>query len=263
MTQAAAQARFAAALLDPGCPPPPGLRSWNGSDPAQRFAVHRNNVLLSLVDALADEHPVLQSLVGEDFFRAMAAVYLRRHPPRSPVLLGLGADLPGFIAGFEPAADLPYLADVARLEWLRIRAAHAADTVPLRAPDAAALAALQDPAQAPRLRVRLHPSAAVLVSAHAVVSLWAAHQHDDASWPTDLAQPEAALVLRPALDVLVLPLPPGAAPFVQALQAGQPLGEATAAATAAAPGFDLVAALALLLQHGAVVAFHLSEETLP
>lgn len=257
------QATFAAALLDPGRPPPPGLCSWNGSDPAQRFAVHRNNVMLSLIDALADEHPVLQALVGDAFFRAMASAYLRRHPPRSPVLLGLGEGLAGFIAGFEPAADLPYLADIARLEWLRIRAAHAADAAPLRAPDAAVLAALQDPAQAARLRVVLHPSAAVLASAHAVVSLWAAHQQDDALWSVDLSRPEAALVLRPNADVLVLPLPGGAAALAQALRGGQPLGEAAAAALAADAGFDLVHGLVLLLQHGAIVQFHLPEEALP
>lgn len=255
------QAAFAAALLDPDRPPPPGLRSWNGSDTAQRFAVHRNNVMLSLVDALADEHPVLQTLVGADFFRAMAALYLRCHPPRSPVLLGLGEHLSGFITGFEPAAGLPWLADVARLEWLRIRAAHAADAVPLRTPDAATLAALQDPAQATRLRVGLHPSAAVLASAHAVVSLWAAHQQDDALWSIDLDRPEAALVLRPDADVLVLPLSPGAAALAEALQDGQQLGEAVAAALAADAGFDLVHGLALLLQHGAIVQFNLPEET--
>jgi hypothetical protein len=253
-------ADFAAALLDADRPPPPGLRSWNGSDPAQRFAVHRNNTLLSLIDALADEHPVLQVLVGEAFFRAMAAVYLRRHPPRNPVLLGLGEHLPSFLADFSPAAGLPWLADVARLEWLRIRAAHAADAVPLRAPDAAVLAALQDPAQAPRLRVGLHPSAAVLVSAHAVVSLWAAHQQDDPAWSIDLDCPEAALVLRPDAEVLVLPLPPATAALAQALLQGRPLGDAAAAALAADAGFDLVHALVLLLQHGAVVHFQRPEE---
>lgn len=257
------QAAVAAALLDADRPPPPGLRTWNGSDVAQRFAVHRNNVLLSLVDALAEDFPVVQALVGEDFFRALAAVFVRSRPPRSPVLSGWGEGLAGFIAGFAPAASLPYLADIARLEWLRIRAAHAADAQPLHAPDAAALAALQDAAQAARLRGRLHPSAAVLVSPHAVVSLWAAHQQQDPLWTIDLHRPEAALVLRPGDEVLVLPMTAGAAALAQALLDHQPLGEAAAAALAADAGFDLVHGLALLLQHGAVVQFHLPKETLP
>ena len=66
------QALFAATLLDPTLPCPPGLTAWNGSDLTRRLAVHRNNVVVSLVDALADTFPVTQQLVGEDFFRTMA-----------------------------------------------------------------------------------------------------------------------------------------------------------------------------------------------
>lgn len=68
------QSAFAAALLNPDLPCPGGLSTWNGSAPATRFAVYRNNVTVSLVDALADTFPVLQALVGEEFFRAMARV---------------------------------------------------------------------------------------------------------------------------------------------------------------------------------------------
>lgn len=68
---------FAAALLDPARPAPAGLTSWNGSDPAQRFAVYRNNVTVSLIDALADTFPVVQALVGVDFFRTMAREFVR------------------------------------------------------------------------------------------------------------------------------------------------------------------------------------------
>ena len=77
------QTAFAAALLDPGLPPVEGLRAWNNSDPARRFAVYRNNVLVSLVDALADTFPVVQELVGAAFFRAMARVFALANPPRT------------------------------------------------------------------------------------------------------------------------------------------------------------------------------------
>ena len=85
------QAGFAAALLDAGLPPPPGLRAWNGSDPARRFGVYRNNVIVSLVGALGDTFPVVRRLVGDDFFDAMAGVHVRAHPPASPVLAHYGA----------------------------------------------------------------------------------------------------------------------------------------------------------------------------
>ncbi len=84
------QATFAAALLTPELPSPAGLRVWNGSDPAARLAVYRNNVVSSLIDAVADSFPVTQELVGEEFFRAMAAVFVRAHPPRSKVLTHYG-----------------------------------------------------------------------------------------------------------------------------------------------------------------------------
>ena len=66
------QAAFAAALLDPQRPCPEGLFSANGADPASRFAVYRNNVQSSLINALADSYPVVLQLVGDEFFRAMA-----------------------------------------------------------------------------------------------------------------------------------------------------------------------------------------------
>lgn len=124
---------FAAALLNPDLPPPTGLCARNGSDPSIRFAVYRNNVIFSLIDALADSFPVVQMLVGETFFRAMAREFAYQYPPRSPVLAQYGADFPGFIGDFQPAASLPYLADVARLEYAYIQAYHAADAAALPA----------------------------------------------------------------------------------------------------------------------------------
>ena len=70
-------AAFAEALLSPESDHPPGLRTWNGSDPGPRFAVYRNNLVVSLVDALADTYPVVQEMVGVEFFRAMAREFVR------------------------------------------------------------------------------------------------------------------------------------------------------------------------------------------
>ena len=64
---------FAQALRDPAAPPP-RLAALNGCDPFARFNVHRNNVAVSLVDALCERHPVCVQLVGAEFFRAMARV---------------------------------------------------------------------------------------------------------------------------------------------------------------------------------------------
>ncbi|MDF0773572.1 DNA-binding domain-containing protein, partial [Escherichia coli] len=86
------------ALLEPHSPPPVGLTVWNGSDPAVRFAVYRNNIMASLTEALAENCPVLQRQVGDEFFRAMVAEFIRQHPPSSPVLAVYGNALASWIA---------------------------------------------------------------------------------------------------------------------------------------------------------------------
>lgn len=250
------QRDFASALLDPQRAVPPGLRAWNGSDPKARLAVYRNNVVSSLVDALADTFPVVQQLVGVEFFRAMAVLFVRESPPRSRVLAHYGRDFPAFVAAFEPARGLPYLADVARLEVARVSAYHAADAEPVS--DELVSLALSSGERMGELRLVLHPSVNSLASSHAVVTLWAAHQVDgDDIAPVEVAIPESALILRAGLEVLVLPAHRGTIGFVEAVRTGLNLGDAAARAMVAAPDFDLTAALTQLLAHGALSSIHL------
>lgn len=252
------QALFAAALLDPDAPCPDGLTTWNGSDPARRFAVYRNNVIVSLIDALADTFPVTLELVGEPFFRAMAGIFVRQAPPRSTLLVDYGAGLPTFIEQFEPAHPVPYLADVARLEMLRVRAFHAADADPLTLDQIAQ--ALTDPERLPALRVTPHPSLGILSSRYAVVALWAAHQGLGALSDVDPYCPETALVVRAGLEVQVIALPPGGDTLITGFATGLTLGEAAAQATASHEDFDLTAHLTRLLWFGALSSLSLPTE---
>lgn len=255
------QQDFAAALLDPQRATPLGLRAWNGSDPTARLAVYRNNVVSSLVDALAETFPVVQQLVGEEFFRAMAGIFVRETPPRSRVLAHYGQDFPSFIASFAPAEALAYLADVARLEIARVMAYHAADAEPVS--NEMVSLALDSGERMGELRLVLHPSVYTLSSPHAVVTLWAAHQSDEDGeiGAVDIDMPQSALILRAGLDVLVLPVPRAAVEFVEAIRAGLNLGDAASKAASQAAAtesdFDLTATLTPLLAHGALSSFHL------
>lgn len=255
MSAACIQADLAACLLEPSLPAPAGLVAWNGSEPAARLAVHRNNVVSSLIDALADTCPVVQAMVGVEFFRAMASVFVRQSPPRSRVLAHYGQSFPDFIADFPPAQVVPALADMARLEAARVRAYHAADAEPLGAEVVGQ--ALSSGDRMAELRLLLHPSVSLIESARAVVSIWVAHQDDRDLERIDVDRAESALVLRTGLDVLVLALAPGADAFVSGLQRGLALGDAAAEAAASAAGFDLSATLAQLLGHGALTSIHL------
>ena len=245
---------FAEALLDPEQACPPGLITWNASDPARRFAVYRNNVIVSLVDALADTFAVTQDLVGEAFFRAMARVFAYTNPPTSRLLVFYGETFPEFIERFPPAASLPYLADVARLEFLRVRAYHAADVAPVRSEDIVAVLADED--KLPDLGLALHPSLAVLDSAGAVVSLWAVHQGvgDLATLVPDV--PETALVVRDGLDVEVMKIPRATGVFIKAVKRGATLGDAMALAQRSDPDFDATLPPALLIQKSAITALY-------
>lgn len=245
---------FSSALLDPTLPCPDGFRTWNGSDPARRFAVYRNNVCTSLVDALADTFPVVQALVGEEFFRAMALLYVRSSPPTSPVLAFYGQHFPEFVESFEPAAGLPYLSDLARLETIRVRAYHSADASPVS--HAELTAVMAQPELVHSRRLRFLPSVEWLRSRYPVATLWAAHQQPEVDLSDiDLGEPQDVLVLRSVHEVLVLVLSPGLADFMQLLQAGLSLGEAAQQASDHHAEFDLSQALQFLLHWQAIAKF--------
>jgi len=235
------ESRFAAALLDPRAALPEAIANADGRS-ARRFAVYRNNVASSLVAVLAARFPVVRRLVGEEFFREMARVHATGEPPSSPVLLLYGGTFPAFLETFAPARAIDYLADVARLEFARGRAYHAADRVPLGTEAFASL----DPARIGDVRLALHPSVSLLWSRFPVVSIWEAHQSDEVGPIADWS-PEAALVARPALDVEIRRLLPGGFAFMNSLADGATLASAVEAGSAAAADFDPTASLALLM----------------
>lgn len=245
------QAAFARALLDPALPPPADVCAWNGSDPATRLAVHRNNVMVSLLGVLADSFAVTRELVGDAFFRAMGQCFVRASAPHSPVMAEYGAGFADFITRFEPARSLPYLPDVARLEWLRLVALHAADAPSLTG--AGLAARLADTADLAAVCLHLHPSFAVLQSTYAVVSVWAAHQGMGELAAIDLNRAETAWVLRRELEVEVIPVEPAAGRFAAALIEGQALGTAVEMAGGADCAFDLPAVLAGLIRCDALI----------
>lgn len=246
------QRGFAAALVDAAAPVPEPLAKTgegSGAPPTRRFNVYRNNLYASLIEVLAGRFPVVVRLVGEDFFRAMARLYVELEPPRSPVLLRYGAGFSDFVDSFPPAETVPYLADVARLEWAWAVSYHSADAEPL---SLAGLAAVGNEAEVTGLK--LHPSLQLVGSNYPVVSIWERNAREGDPTSTRLPHNgEDALLLRPYLTVEVRRLPPGGIQFIRALKNGQSIGRAAFTAFNAASEFDLAANLAGLMQSGAIV----------
>src|SRR5208282_4515731 len=215
---------FAGALLDPKQPIPHGVTAHNAVVPTRRFAVYHNNVVTGLVKALKSRFPVIEKIVGEEFFAAMARAFVVARPPRTPLLATYGDEFAAFIAAFEPARELAYLADVARLEAARTRAYHAADATPV---DASRFSTL-DANTVGDVVVELLPSTEIVRSPHPIVTIWAMNAGERDLAPIENWNAEDALVVRPYLDVEVRLLPSGGAAFLLAVADGQPIGAAAA-----------------------------------
>lgn len=256
---AAPQQLFAAALLNAGRPIPPGLMVRSGSRPETGFAIYRNNVAVGLIEAMRAAFPVVEQIVGEEFFAAMAQVFIGLHPPSSPVLSEYGDGFATFLADFPPAAEMPYLPDVARLERAASRAYHAEDVAPV------GLEALQaiPSDDLGEVRFGLHPSVSILRSAHPIVSIRAMNLGLRPLGPIDDLPGEDVLVGRPALEVAVRSLGPGEASFIQSLARGATMAAAAEAAFAEAPAFDFPAALATFFAAGAPISLCRNKETAP
>jgi hypothetical protein len=220
-----------------------------GLDPGQRLAIHRNTTFLTLTEALGDTFPVVRRLVGEAFFGQLARDFIRAHPPASGCLLDLGLGFPAHVEDYPPARRLPYLADVAALEWAWHGALHDAEGPVL---DPASLAGLP-PALVSLTRFMPIAASRLLCSPWPVEAIWRANQPDVVDPdPIDLGEGSCRLlVLRPGVEVLFMALSEGEAVLWRELALGAPLGEAAALAEASDVAFDLGAALARLFAAGA------------
>ena len=244
------QDRFSVALLAPDPELPPTVRGRRDEAPVRRFDVYRNNVAVSLVDALEATFPAVLSLVGREFFRTAGREFIRHAPPRSPVLIDYGSEFASFLDEFPAAQTVPYLGDVARLEWAWNRAYHAAEAMPVGID---ALGAI-DPMQVGERKFAFHPSGRLLRSPHPVVSLWAANTGQGRHEDVDLTRAEDALVVRPQAEVVVRRLPPGGLEFMRALADDATLAQAAELAAGEVADFDLAEHIGGLFQTGVVVA---------
>ncbi|MEQ9639847.1 MAG: DNA-binding domain-containing protein [Alphaproteobacteria bacterium] len=241
MSDGFSYADFAAALL---APEPDARPAWLSDDQVARFAVYRNNLHHGLGQALGEAYPVVRRLVGDDFFKATARLFIAAVPPRQRSLALYGDGFADFLDGFEPAQAVPYLADVARLERAWLESLHAADAAPL-APET--LADLDEALATTRFEA--HPAARLIHSEHPVVSIWQANQ-DDATGGEIEDRPEAALICRARDTVTVRALSAADGAFAAALL------DCASAAEAACDGADVVGVFQVLLTDGAFTALH-------
>ena len=232
----------------------------DGLEPEARLAIYRHHVVITLTAALQATFPVVCRLVDERFFAYAADRYIRSEPPSGPCLFEYGAGFGDFLAAFPPCHSLPYLSDVARLEWAMQRALHALDVVPLR------IGAIEGipPDVAASLTVTLDPSATLLRSPYPVDRSWRTNRPDvPEPAVVDLAAGGACLEVRRCGEAVGFrALDPGAFTFRHALASGGSLAAATGEALAADTAFDLGSALGALFHEGLPIALGRTPSTL-
>ncbi len=198
------------------------------------LTVHANTVAKAALDALADNYPTVERLVGEEWMRACAWRYLAQCPPANPRLITYGESFPDFLADFAPAGDMPYLASIARLDLLWREAHLAADSAPL---PAEALAGL-DPELRTAVRLDLAPSTRFAAFAEPALTIWRLNR--DSAPPQESATleidwvAEHALFTRPFGTVEAAEISAPAFALLCAVARGATLEEAHAATGSAA-----------------------------
>lgn len=215
-----------------------------------RLAIYRHHVRHSLTAALAATFPTVHALVGASFFARLAGDFLVQSMPVQPVLTEYGAELPSFTAGYQPAAGLPYLADVARLDWALSVAFHAGPLHPLTLADLSAVAVERLPSH----RVALAEEARLIDSPYPIDRIWQVSQPGGDDGPVDLDARSRLLVLPGTPSSFFVSLSGAEAAFLAALADDQTLEAAAGAGFSADPGFDLSKSFARLLQFGAFAA---------
>jgi hypothetical protein len=219
----------------------------------QRLAIYRANVAASATKALVAAYPVVRQVVGETFFDGLARAYQRLVPSTSGDLTDYGEAFSGFVSEFPHTQSLPYLPDLARLEWAVHRAYGAQDAQSWDHQQSLAGVA---PERQSSICFDWAAGTAIVDSTFPIAHVWLIHQPDfEGEFDVDWSVRERALVSRDGFRVVVSALGAGDAAFIGSSLAGSALGVSAERALAAEPGFDLGRLLGRLVGSNVICGF--------
>jgi len=252
---------FATALLNTATDSAPLLRSIEHGAHRRRFDVYRNNRAVSLIEALRATYPVVYKLVGDEFFKASARAFIDVNPPTQPVMAEYGREFGGFISALPNADKLPFLNDVAELEWWRLQAYHCVDASVLQPSALAGVA----PHSVMDIRLQCHPALRCVVSRWPVGSIWTSCIEDSNGTSTvnsrvDMHKSEAIVITRPEIQVWTNVVNEAGVVFLNAIQNGETLGAAAEQGLERDIGFNAGEHLTGLITLGAFTGFNETEE---
>jgi hypothetical protein len=243
------QRTFARAVFDAAA----GLEPEIAGTATRGFSVYRRTVFANLRGTLEGVYPVVLRLVGPEFFASAATAFVKAVPSRSGDLHRFGVEFPEFLSTFPPAAALPYLPDVARLEWAVHEVFHAGDTQPFPFDELARV----DPRDFGQLRLMLHPASRLMRSEYPVQRIWQVNQPQFAGDETVSLEEGGASVLvsRSGFEVRVHTLADAGYALLEALAEGRTLAEAIEAALAVDARADVPVMLQRAVHRNAIAGF--------
>ncbi len=244
---------FTHALLRPKAALPKGVIAPRAPNIIKRFGIYRNNVMVSLIEAMKSNFPIIYALVGDDFFTALAVAFINKHPPKLPMLFAYGDEFAAFIRLYSTADRLPYLADMAEVENLWRKAYHAKDATCI---DISALQKI-DGEQHLKLTFNIHPAVFILKSGWPIYSIWLGHETDDMG-NVDLNIAQNIIINRPDVDVLVMQLDAANCAFFRQIINGKNLENCYNAAMEIDASFDLGCCLSQLFGIGMITGLNIN-----
>lgn len=218
-----------------------GVFEKNDISPHDRLKVYHNNVVGSLTEAIRATYPLIENLVGEDFIKTMARAFIFDHPPSGGCLHEYGAGFDEFIKSYEPAKSLPYLPDMATFEFATNTAYYAPNDNALPTD---ALAQIP-PENLGKTLLSLRPSATLISSRYPILGIQEFCNNPDQNDPPDLEinHQTTLLIIRPQLEVNILPLAQDEYLTLTLLKQKMPLGNAIEKTLTAHTNFDFTAFL--------------------
>lgn len=247
---------FAPALLDPDLDTPTGIVGPDGNISPKRFSVYRNNVVSSLMEAMEQTYPGVKHTIGAENFATVRRIFIKNHPPSSPIMQSYGDLFPEFLKDFKPLHHSPFIVDLANAELSWIEAYHAPDAKIMDADELGKI----EPERLMETKFVSHPATAIISSNYALYEMFCARENETNSITSREKSKftRSVLITRPHLAVEVNELDEANTAFFNMITNDHSLGESVECAMQLDAGFDISSTIALMLSTGSMTDLAIS-----
>jgi hypothetical protein len=204
-------------------PMPSGLSLISVSEDfpaARRLGIYAEAYFSRIVESMEADYPRLRSVLGEVQFQKLMAEYLKAFPSKTHNIGEVGRHLPKFVADYPVSDELPFLSELANLEWQSIESfyAPAEDLF-----DSSMLGGLDDSDWA-ELQVKISSSVRLLRSKWPLEKFWPNEGLESENWESGSVS-DSFLLWRRAGEVRFAKLAAWEGAALEGLGAGDRLTE--------------------------------------